>query len=235
MSTDLPQQAPPSGRSVPPRGATPPRSGASAVAIVVALVAALLGFFILKKIDNNTTNITTSGGPVVTTPVSGSGGSTATAPGSAVTVAQTTPAVASIARTPIVVVVANSSGIKGAAATVSTKLKTLGYTTLPPGNASGNKKISASLVFVAAGQEAAATQVMADLGLVNVIPAPIPTDATKIPLLASSRQGATVVVILGTDLASATGGTPPSPPATISPGASVTTKATATKATTPTT
>ena len=228
MSTDLPQQAPPSGRPVPSRGAPPPRTGASGVAIVVALVAALLGFFILKKIDNNNTSINTTigNGSVTSNPIS-TGSPTVTSTGStAVTSAPVAGSASTLARAGIKVVVANSSGVKGAAGKVSTSLKTLGYDMLPAANASGKTR-TASLIFAAAGSEAAAAQVIADLKLSNVTVQSIPTDATQIPLLASSRQGAAVVVILGSDLASGTGSSVTAPPS-ISPG--VTSKATTTSA-----
>jgi LytR cell envelope-related transcriptional attenuator len=212
MSTDLPPQSP-SGRGAPPRRAAAPRSGASAVAIVVALVAAVLGFFILKKIDSKTPSTAATG--TVNGQPNNPAGTTTVPTGTTTPPAVTVPAVSTLPRKPITVVVANGSGVVGAAGKYTKSLGALGYTTLPAATATGKKALTTTQIYVKPGEDASAAQVMSDLGLHGIAATPIPTDATKIPVLASLRQGATVVVVLGTDLASAAPPSTPTVPATV--------------------
>jgi hypothetical protein len=98
------------------------------------------------------------------------------------------------------VLVANASGVNGAAATVSNRLQVGGWNLLPPVNAS--TKVPTSHVYYVAGQQQAADAIAASLHLPasEVLPyttaAPITTIGT-----------AEVVVVVGPDLAAASAST----------------------------
>lgn len=159
----------------------------AAVAVVVALVAGSLGYFLGRR--SNDAGTATTNHPAKTSIAS-----------STVSTVATTAAV-SIDRKLTTVVVANGSGIKGAAAVATTDLKSLGYVTLAPANTTGSTVLLTTQVFAITGSEQAAAQVVLDLHLTNVVAVPMPVDS-KLPVPAASLQGAGVVVILGTDAAS---------------------------------
>lgn len=92
------------------------------------------------------------------------------------------------------VVVANGSGVTGAASAFTTRLSTAGWTTAPPINAT--MQVSTSHVYYAAGQQAAAAQVASELGMPSSAVAPYTTSAPV-----SSIGNADVVVVLGPDVA----------------------------------
>jgi hypothetical protein len=112
------------------------------------------------------------------------------------------------------VLVANASGVPGAAATVTNRLQVGGWSLLPPVNAS--TKIPTSQVYYVSGQQQAADSIAASLHLPASAVAPYTTAA---PI--ASIGTAEVVVVVGPDLAS--------------PGSSTTTTATTARTTTPST
>ena len=168
-----------------------------AIAIVVALVAGTIGYLIGHRTPT-VGKSTTSALPTTATSLSPPSQATATIA-----------ALADIDRSQTVVVVANGSGVKGAAAAATKGLDTLGYKTLPAANISGTATIAISKVFYAAGGETAAAHVVSELHLTNIVASPIPAASTEIPVPPASRKNAIVVVIIGTDLASSIAGTPP--------------------------
>jgi len=96
------------------------------------------------------------------------------------------------------VFVGNASGVSGAAGATTDQLRTAGYTAvLEPGNATTTTDISQ--VFFKAGADADAQAVATALGLpaeqVVALPEPPPFEAPP--------ENATVLVLLGTDLAQA--------------------------------
>lgn len=173
-----------------------------AIAVVVALVAGTVGYFIGHRT------------PTVDRSATSARPATATSVSPPTQAAATTAALADIDRSQTVVVVANGSGVKGAAAAATKSLDTLGYKTLPAANISGTATIAVSKVFYGAGGETAAAHVISELHLTNVVASPIPAASTEIPVPSASRKNAAVVVIIGTDLASSIAGTPPPTAAT---------------------
>jgi hypothetical protein len=109
------------------------------------------------------------------------------------------------------VLVANASGVPGAAATVTNRLQVGGWSLLPPVNAS--TKIPTSQVYYVSGQQQAADSIATSLHLPASAVAPYTTAA---PI--ASIGTAEVVVVVGPDLAS--------------PGSSTTTTATTARTTT---
>jgi hypothetical protein len=91
------------------------------------------------------------------------------------------------------VLVANASGITGAAADISTELQASGWDMLPPVNASAN--VTSSNVYYVAGFQHQATSIAASLHLPPTAVAPYTTAA---PI--SSIGTAEVVVVAGPDL-----------------------------------
>jgi hypothetical protein len=174
---------------MPPRSApaqNAPRSPSPTVAVVVAVIAAALGFFILKQVSDD------------------EGGGSAT-PGTDASTETTVPASTATTTAPTVdkasfqVVVANASGVGGAAGKMTTDLQARGYKTLKATNvAPGTPQAATTTVYYTAGSQAAANAVLAELGLAG--PAqPIPATGFVVP--DADRAGANVVVVLGKDLA----------------------------------
>ncbi len=135
-------------------------------------------------------------------------GGQVTDPGAGRALAVTTPSSSSamigtsarpVDRSGVTVVVANGSGVKGAAVATTTQLKTLGYKTLRPTNTIGVQNGASMLtqVFFAPGSDKAAVQVIADLQLDAVVAQPLPAGPDEIRVALRSRNGADVVVILG--------------------------------------
>lgn len=169
-------ERPPTG---PTRGTSPVRG------VVLVAVAVVLGFFILRAIDD------TGAGPGIATDALDTADSTtgSSAPPESET---TTPP----ARPPaeVVVLVANASGVQGAAGAQGEAIAAGGYQVLPAANAANN--VEATQVLPVAGFEAEAaalaTAIGAPEGAVQAMPDPPPVDLA----------GANVLVLLGPDLAS---------------------------------
>jgi hypothetical protein len=166
-----------------PGSTPPPRAASPAIAVVVTLIAAVLGFFILRSLDDDndsgaspdTDEVTTTLGFETTTLV---------------------PVTTTIDKSSFQLLVANASGVRGSAATMTTDLQSLGYRTLEPTNVVpgyGPKEVTE--VFYLAGFETQAADVAGVLGA-QALPMP----GTK-PVSDTDFVGATVLVVLGTDLA----------------------------------
>jgi hypothetical protein len=140
------------------------------------------------------------------------------------TTAVTTTTLALRAPKDVKVVVANASGIKGAAGKVSDLLKPPGYNVLSPTNASPNSKES-SVYFAATFEREAA-------GVAQLLQLPSTTlKAMPTPAPIADLRGAQVLVIVGTDMANRVVG-PVATTTTTRAGATTTTTARATTTTT---
>jgi len=170
-------ERPPAG---PTRGSSPMRG------VVLVAVAAVLGFFVLRAVED------TGGGP---TPeeVAAANDTTESSEGTAAGSTDTT-AAPPAARPPgeVVVLVANASGVQGAAAAQADAITAGGYQVLPAANAP--EEVEATQVLATAGYEADAAALAAAIGApptaVAAMPDPPPMDVT----------GAHVLVMLGPDL-----------------------------------
>lgn len=93
------------------------------------------------------------------------------------------------------VLVANGSGVSGAATRLSEEVGTLGYLTAVPTNVQSGGQVEASVVFYAAGYRAEATELAATFSpapAVRALPDTAPVE---------DLRGASLLVVLGTDLA----------------------------------
>ena len=170
-------ERPPTG---PARGSSPMRG------VILVAVAAVLGFFVLRAIDD------VGGGPTAAEIEAAN----ATDDSADTTAPASTDTTAPQARPPgeVVVLVANASGIQGAAGAQSEAIQAGGYQVLPAANASEQP---ATQVLATAGYEADAAALAAAIGAppesVGAVPDPPPLDLA----------GANVLVLLGPDLADA--------------------------------
>jgi hypothetical protein len=153
--------------------------------VVLVAVAVVLGFFVLRAIED------TGGGPTAEE-IEAANDTTAQGDDAADTTATTA---APAARPPgeVIVMVANASGVQGAAARQSDAIAGGGYQVLPAANAPS--EVEATQVMATAGYEADAAALAAAIGAppesVVAMPDPPPLDLT----------GAHVLVMLGPDLA----------------------------------
>jgi hypothetical protein len=169
-------ERPPAG---PTRGSSPMRG------VVLVAVAAVLGFFILRAIED------TGGGPSPEE-IEAAGDTTQSSEEAADTT-DTTAAPAARPTAEVVVLVANASGVQGAAAAQAEAIASGGYQVLPAANAPS--EVEATQVMAMPGYEADAAALAAAIGAppdsVVEMPDPPPLDLT----------GAHVLVMLGPDLA----------------------------------
>jgi hypothetical protein len=149
------------------------------VSIAVAVVAAVLGILILRDVGGGG-----SSAPVPTTTAT-------TLPDTSTTSSTTT---TSLPRTGFKVVVANASGVTGTAAKLTTQLQGEGFIVEKATNATGGQRLDRTKVLYVTGFEQAAQAVSAVLGGAPVEPAPLP-----VPV--QDPTEATVIVMLGLDLA----------------------------------
>lgn len=172
-----------------PRPAPEPRAANvnSVLSIAVAVLAVLLGFFILRDLRND------SG-------VAAPEGSTQTEEAATETTLDTMPVettVAPVVLTAFKVQIANASGVSGSAGLLTTELQGKGYIVQPAINKSEiTPKQTVTVVYYLLGSEAAAAQVAKELGGVATSPMPTP-----IPTETGSLGEASVLILLGTDLA----------------------------------
>jgi hypothetical protein len=168
-------ERPPAG---PTRGSSPMRG------VVLVAVAVVLGFFVLRAIED------TGGGP--TPEEIEAAADTTSSSDDAADSTDTTAAPAARPTAEVVVLVANASGVQGAAAAQSEAIARGGYQVLPAANAPS--EVEATQVMATAGYEADAAALAAAIGAgpdsVVAMPDPPPLDVT----------GAHVVVMLGPDL-----------------------------------
>ncbi len=160
-------------------------------ALVLLVVFVVVAIVALGKVHGPTSassaaaSATTS--PSTTAPHAG--GSTTTTPHAGGSTTTTTHPPGSVP-----VLVANATGVSGAAANVSNQLQAVGWSMLPPVNASA--RVSSSQVYYVAGRQQEATSVASALHLPPTAVAPYTTSA---PI--SSIGTAEVVVVVGPDLA----------------------------------
>jgi hypothetical protein len=161
----------------------------STTSIVVAVAAVILGFLILRDIngDNSSSVNPTDGGVAQPTD---DVASTDSVP--AETTVDTT-----IPLTNFKVQIANASKVPGSAGELTTAMQGRGFIVQPATNASEiTPKQTQTVVYFIPGSEVAAARVAAELGGVTTaaMPAPIPTESGEL-------GEATVLILLGTDLA----------------------------------
>ena len=192
----------------------------STLSIIIAALALLLGFFILRDIrgDNTSQTIATSTQDAVVPT------ETATDTGTATTVLEI-PVQTTIVLTAFKIQIANASGIAGSAGQLTTELQGRGFIVQPALNKSEiTPKQTVTVVYYLLGSEAVAASVAKELGGVAVaaMPEPIPTETGKL-------GEASVLILLGTDIAgiplppSASAVAPVAPVVTIAPVAPATT------------
>jgi LytR cell envelope-related transcriptional attenuator len=166
----------------------PSRNQSPARGVVLVAVAVVLGFFVLRAMHNTSAPLPNA--------ATGAGTTTATtaAPGGAGKATGTT--AAKTARPPgqVTVVVANASGVKGAAAKQTNSLKAAGYKTGAAGNGPKGLSLTQTQVLAAPGYEAEAHNLAFLLGKPNAVkpignPPPVPLN------------GANILILLGADLA----------------------------------
>ena len=198
MSNDQPSRRPPakSAGGGAPMGST--------ISIVIAVVAVLVGFLILRNINNDGSSAGSKlpTGPVVTTP-----SALTTIPGVIDTTVTTVPStVATPPTVPLVfqpgtVVVANASGLGGAAKSATKALTAAGWTMGSPTDAFGpSKKIAKTVVYYKPGGEQVAASVAQAFSTAAAVVTAQPMPA-PIPVVNATIGAATVLVMLGTDLA----------------------------------
>lgn len=182
------------GGTGPVTGGTPrPTRGGpgigSTLSIIVAAVAVILGFFILRDINDDGGTSSGGGEPAATT----------------TTVAESTSTTASsvtsstLVTTGFTVVVANASGVSGSARQMTTYLQSQGFDVDEPTNAASSVgQLDTTQVYYLSGQEAGAQSVAISMGLDPATVQPMPT---SVPTETGSLGDASVLVMLGTDLA----------------------------------
>lgn len=183
------------------RPTEPTANPARGAALVV--VAVVIGLFLLRNGLDTSEAITSNSGDGQATDASSTDGSDSTDEG---TDGTTTTTLASRPPAEVPTIVLNDSGIAGAAGKYSEVLTAAGYTlTNPEGaNADAEGDAAATLIFFAPGFETEAAAVATAIGApATVVPAAL--SATPPGPTAS----ASVVVVIGTDLASITPTTAP--------------------------
>jgi hypothetical protein len=169
-------ERPPTG---PARGTSPVRG------VVLVAVAVVLGFFILRAIDD------TGADPAVVE--SESADSTETTGASDTTAAPDTTAPAPRPPAEVIVMVANASGVQGAAAAQTEAIQGGGYQVVDAANAP--EAVETTQVLPVAGFEAEAGVLAVDIGAPEGAVVPMP-DPPPVDL-----AGANILVLLGPDLA----------------------------------
>ena len=156
----------------------------STLSIIIAVLAVLLGFFILRDIRSDQT------GPAAVAETETTVDPTQTTVGEVVV--PTT-----LVLTSFKIQVTNASGISGSAGQLTPELQGRGYIVQPANNKSEiTPKQTVTVVYYLLGSEQAAAAVANALGGVGIaaMPEPIPTETGNL-------GEATVMILLGTDLA----------------------------------
>ncbi|NCU81486.1 MAG: LytR family transcriptional regulator [Actinobacteria bacterium] len=156
----------------------------STLSIIIAVLAVLLGFFILRDIRNDQTGQTASVETETTVDPTQTTVSEVVVP-------------TTLVLTSFKIQVTNASGISGSAGQLTTELQGRGYIVQPANNKSEiTPKQTVTVVYYLLGSEQAAAAVANVLGGVGIaaMPAPIPTETGNL-------GEATVMILLGTDLA----------------------------------
>lgn len=157
--------------------------------IIVAAIAVLLGFLILRDINRD------RDGGVATGPVETQPASTDEVPTDSTDVVLST---TTLPRTGFKVLVANASGVSGSAGQMSTALQAQGFIVQQPATNAAETvgKQTVTVVYYVPGFESGAAAVSQVLGGVATQPV-----ATPPPVESGDLGEATVLVMLGTDLA----------------------------------
>ncbi len=166
----------------PPTGPTRPNPVRG---VVLVAVAAVLGFFLLRAIDDSGSGIVIES----ETPSSDEAADTTAPAGSDTTAVPIRP------QNEVTVIVANASGVQGAAATQTERLTAAGYLTAPAANAPDGMELSTTEILPTAGFEQEAARMATELGLPPESVKPM-TDPPPVDL-----AGANILVLLGTDVA----------------------------------
>ena len=171
-----------------PRPEPEPRGSGvnSALSVAVAVLSVLLGFFILRDLRNDDT---------IPNPDGGTTAEVATETTLEVIPVETT--VPTVVLTAFKVQIANASGVSGSAGLLTTELQGRGYIVQPAINKSEiTPRQTTTVVYYLLGSEAPAAQVARELGGVATSPMPTP-----IPTETGNLGEASVLILLGTDLA----------------------------------
>lgn len=211
MSSDQPRR----GRDTAASAGSPMGSTA---AIIIAIVAVVAGFLILRQIRSDDGGTATVPDATTTVPLEVTPGTSVPAAGTTIP-AQTT----TTQFVPVVdgatVVVANASTVNGAAGILTTALQGKGYTTVDATNATVKQEATTILYDATnTGALAVANSLAVLLGnpIVQEVPSPAPIEGGVLP------DGASVIVMLGSDKANKTLDQMGAPPTTV-PGAVATT------------
>jgi hypothetical protein len=192
MSSDQPRR----GRDNASSAGSPMGSTA---AIIIAVVAVVAGFLILRQIRSDDGGTASVPDGTTTVPLDST-------PASTVTPASTLPAVTTTTQfVPTVdgatVVVANASTVNGAAGVLTTALQGKGFTTADATNATVKQEATTILYDATnSGALAVAQSLAVILGnpVVQEVPSPAPVEGGVLP------EGASVIVMLGSDKANKT-------------------------------
>jgi len=180
----------------------------SPLTIVLAVIAVVAGFLIFRTLDDGAPSGAAAGGGDPGAIDLGSTTTVAGQPGGAVTTvaggggggAATTTTAFTAVRTGGTVIVANASQVPGSAGRMTTTLETAGYATADPTDADKDLvdvPISKTVVYYSVGVDMNLVNTLArDLGGATVQPMP-----SEIPVSGKSLGAATVLVMLGTDMA----------------------------------
>jgi len=174
---------PPDVEGAPPAGHGGPQV-AFGKAIALVVVAVVLGI-ILLQVGSRSPQISATG---TTTPTTTASGSTTTTKPVATTTTTTVP------HSSVSVLVANGTTTPNAAGDFTKELQGQGWNMQPA--ADTTTPVSASAVYYAPGQQAAAATIAAGLGLKPTAVQPL---TTSVPV--SGTTGSDVVVVIGPDLA----------------------------------
>ena len=161
-------------------------SVSTTLSVIVAAIAVLLGFLILRDVnrDRGDTYVPDQTDETTTMPIDPSGSTIPT---------DTT----TLPRTGFKVMVANASGVTGSAGQMSTALQAQQFIVTQPTTAAETVgKQTATKVYYVAGYESGAAAVAQVLGGVPIEAVPTPP-----PVESGDLGEATVLVLLGTDLA----------------------------------
>jgi hypothetical protein len=155
--------------------------------VVLVAVAAVLGFFLLRAVDDSGSGIDVATPDTETNDTTAASESTA---GSDTTAAPEP-------RPPgeVTIIVANASGVQGAATQMTERLSGAGYLYAPAGNAPEGTELATTEILPAAGFEPEAARLAGEMGLPPEAVKPM-TDPPPVDL-----AGANILVLLGTDLA----------------------------------
>ena len=168
------------------------------VGVATALAVGCSSERLRSAIDDPAQFTTTTSAPPTTLPPSTTSTTTTTTT-TTTTIPPTTTTTSPLITDNAIVMVANASGVDGAAATLTEKLAARGYVTVKAVNAAGlESKLEVSKVYYLPAGEAAARSIALVMG--DLVVAPMPTPAWIVG--ATEALGDTnVLIMLGSDLA----------------------------------